>query len=193
MCLVRIFEMKQTARVVSLFGLLFALSSACFSRPKDVLGWELARWGMTDQDIVRVFGSKAKKQPDFEQYGSGLLGYIVTGINLRGHRYAAYFRMDEGKLGEVDVRFQQMQSRVPREDLFNGLESLLTHRYGAPDGKTDERSSEKPIKFLSLVRTWRFATTTVELSYGWNEPSSSNLMVRYFPSNAREELPTTHN
>lgn len=184
--------MKQLARAVTLLMLLVSVSWPCYSKPKDVLGWQRTRWGMYDEDIVRVFGSKAEKLPQLELYGSGHLGYVVPGINLKGQRYSAYFQMDgAGKLSEVDVRLDQMESRVPRDDVFNSLESLLTHQYGVPDSKKDERPSETPIKFLSLRRTWRFPTTTVELLCDWDNDHRSGVMIRYFPSNVKTEWRTT--
>ena len=190
---IRVLKMKETARIVTLFGLLFALSLTCYSKPKDVLGWRGARWGMSDKDIVKVFGSRAEKLRQLELYGSGHLGYIIPGIKLKGQTFTALFQMAGGRtagavdtLSEVHVRLDQTESRVPRDDVFNSLGSLLTQQYGAPDSRKDERPSETPIRFLHLSRTWRFPTTTVQLLCAWDR-YSSKITIRYFPTDGKAE------
>lgn len=181
--------MKQIARIAILVVVLLTLSSTTYSRPEDVLGWEGTRWGMSGEDIVKLFGGRVEKQPEFQLYGSGVLGYIVAGIIIKGELYAAYFQMDGAdKLSEVHVRLQQMESPVPREDVFQSLEALLTEQYGAPDNRTDERSPKTSIESLNLSRTWRFPTTTVELSCSWDRIDSrsfSGVRIDYFPSRGK--------
>ena len=187
--------MNHIARTVTSFGLLLAFSQVGSSGPKDLFGWQGTRWGMSSQEIVKVFGSKAKKLPRWQLYGDGYLEYIVPGINLKGGMYTAYFMMDAGssKLREIHLRLDQMESPVPRDDVFDGLNSLLTHQYGAPTRKDDERSPEVPIKSLRLSRTWKFPTTTVELFCQWDSGHSSLVTIRYFPSKLKSDVTTTHN
>jgi len=34
------------------------------AQPKDVQGWNKARWGMTDEDIMKAFNEKVERLPD---------------------------------------------------------------------------------------------------------------------------------
>src|SRR5258708_6552003 len=154
--------MNPTTRAAAVFGLVIALTSVGHSKPKDVPGWRSARWGMTTAQLVQALGSQAQKQPTWELYGDGSYEYLVPGIKLQGQSFTGFLVMNqEGKLGAVDVRLDEMESSVPREDVFNKLESLLTKRYGAPDSKKDERPSKAPIQTLTLSCTCRFPTTTL--------------------------------
>jgi len=181
--------MKRLAQIVPLFGLFFALSSVCYSQPKDVLGWQDARWGMSDSDIAATFGIKLQKQRETTLYGyNGTLSYILPGIKLNGQEFSAYFQMAAATdtLKGVYVVLDQRRSQVPREDVFNALESSLTLKYGPPHRKKDERPTKTPIEFVSLSRTWKFPTTTVGLSCQWNSDNSSQVVIHYFPSNLKE-------
>jgi len=50
-------------------ALTLLLASFCYSQPKDVAGWETARWGMSNQDLVCL------REP-------GLTKFIVMSIPL---------------------------------------------------------------------------------------------------------------
>ncbi len=184
--MVRNIEMMKINRILSLLGLLFLLSAPGFTQPKDVLGWQDARWGMSEKDIISVFGLKAKKLPERQLFLGRYVDYAIPEFVIAGKMFTVFFQMDNdsNKLSQVLVRFNEMKSRTSREDIFNRLVSSLAREYGAPSVKSDERQSFL-VKFnrIRLNRTWKFPTTTVELNYGWDSQIYASLLtIRYFPT-----------
>lgn len=173
--------MKRIA-TLALVSLLFSLAASTQSKPKDVLGWEGTRWGMTAEEIAKLFGSRAERVPSVEVYGNGYYLYTVA-TNLKNQTYTAILVMDyaTAKLSRVDVRLDQYQSPAPREDVFKALDAMLTEQYGAPDIRTDQSSSNE----VHLSHVWKFQTSTVELWLYWDNrdrPVSSNVGISYYPT-----------
>jgi len=167
---------------IALFAILFSVPASSQSKPKDVLGWEGIRWGMTAEDIPTLFGSRAKRVPSVELYGDWYYLYTVP-VNLKGQTYTAILLMDHltAKVARVDIRLDQYESPVPRGDVFNSLEAMLTQQYGQPDSKKDERQTDQ----RRIGRTWKFQTSTVELWLYWhNDDHSSNVGISYYPTAA---------
>ena len=180
--------MKESAVTVTLLGVVLVLSPPCYSRQKDVFGWQSARWGMSNEDIVRVSGSRLKKLPKSEVFLGMHVDYVIPEFDLQGKKFTVYFQIDDAtnKLSQILIRLNEQKSRVPRKEIFNSLESLLTREYGKPlDKRDDTRSSSIDFSFVDLTRTWKFRTTTIELAYGWdNQIDASLLTIRYFPTKA---------
>ena len=165
---------------IALLVTLFSVVAAGQSKPKDVLGWEDTRWGMTAEDIAKLLGERAKRVPSVKVYGDWYYLYTVP-VNLKGQTYTAILLMDysTAKLVRVDVRLDQYESPTPREDVFNAFDALLTQQYGQPDSKQDERLSDR----RGIGNTWKFPTSTVELWLYWrNDDHTGNVGISYFPT-----------
>lgn len=176
---------------IALFVILFGVTASGQSKPKDVLGWEGTRWGMTAEDIAKLFGSRAQRVPSVELYGKWYYLYTVPVI-LTGQTYTGILLMDSAtnKLVRVEIRLDQYESPVPREDVFNALDGMLTQQYGQPDSKKDYRRSDPS----GIGRTWEFPTSTVELFLYWyKDDHSSNVGIKYYPTAAVKPGPATHN
>ena len=182
----RIPEMRNIIKVFLTVGLLFVFCSDCFPQRRDVPGWQDARWGMSEAELLRVFNSRLKKLPEREAFLAWYADYVIPEFKLEGESFAVYFQMDKrtGKLSQVLVRLNERVARTPREKLFNALASSFAREYGKPSEQKDERYSFKQkYKGVELGRTWKFPTTTVELSYGWDDQIYASLLtIRYFPT-----------
>jgi hypothetical protein len=184
MFMTRITRKNHIAWFVSLLWLMHMLGASCYAQSKDVLGWQDARWGMSEQDIVRVFSPKLKKLPKKEVFLGLHVDYVIPDFGLEGGIFTVFFQMDDAtnKLSQILIRLNEQESRVPREQLFNRLGSLLSHEYGSPNYTKDERYSYE-FKGIDLSRRWKFSTTTIELGYGWDSQIYASLLtIRYFPS-----------
>src|SRR5437763_10287110 len=135
--------MKRIA-TITLFTILISSMASGQSKPKDVLGWERTRWGMTAEEIAKLFGSRADRVPSVEGYGDWYYLYTVA-ANLQGQTYTAIFLMDRStdKLARVDVRLNEYESQKPQRDIFDALNSMLGAQYGAPDATKEDPSSEE--------------------------------------------------
>jgi hypothetical protein len=163
------------------------LASICYSQPKDVAGWETARWGMFNQELVAAFGTRLQKLPKRMTFLNWHADYVLS-REIGGRAYTVFFQManDTNKLSQVLVRLDEMESHTPREDIFNVLSSSLARDYGKPTANSNDRYRfGAGFKGMALSRTWRFPTTTVELAYGWDDQIfASTLTIRYFPTQA---------
>jgi hypothetical protein len=64
----RIPEMRNIFKVFLTVGLLFVCCSDCFPQRRDVPGWQDARWGMSEAELLGVFNSRLKKLPKREEF-----------------------------------------------------------------------------------------------------------------------------
>ena len=162
---------------------LFAVPSS--AQQKDVLGWEDSRWGMSERNLITAFGSRLTKLSEPMSFLDLHADYIVAALEIQGQRFTVFFQMDNrtNRLSQVLVRLNEMEARLPREELFSKLDSQLTQQYGPATSRSDERDFKSTIKSVCLNRTWKFSTTTVELYYGWDSQINASLLtIRYFPT-----------
>jgi hypothetical protein len=178
--------MRNFAKIFLAVGLLLILGSACLAQRRDVLGWEGARWGMSEADLLRAFNSRLKKLPKRMEFLAWYADYVIPELKLGGESFTVFFQMDKrtDKLSQVLVRLNEQVALTPREKLFNALASSLTREYGKPSEQKDERYSFKQkYKGIELEREWKLPTTTVELGYGWDDQIYASLLtIRYFPT-----------
>jgi len=173
-------------RAVILAASLVSLVVTCCGQQKDVLGWESSRWGMSETNLVGAFGSRLTTLPQAKSF-LDLHTDRVIALELAGNQFTVFFQMDNrtNSLSQVLVRLNEMEARVPRDELFSKLDSQLTQQFGAATSHSDERDFKSSIKSVYLNRTWKFPTTTVELYYGWDSQIYASLLtIRYFPTNA---------
>ena len=158
----------------------------CRAQQRDVLGWENSRWGMSETNLVNTFGSRLTKLPEPKSFLNLDTNHVAT-LELAGEPFTVFFQMNKrtNTLSQVLVRLNEMESRLPREELFNKLDSQLTRQYGSATSRSNERNFISTIKSVYLSRTWKFPTTTLELYYGWDSQIYASLLtIRYFPTDA---------
>lgn len=181
-------QVKGAAITVTLLVLLL-LSPPCYSQQKDVFGWEGARWGMSNEDLVRTFDARLKKLPKRELFLGSHVDYVIPEFELQGKEFTVYFQISDTTKGlsQILIRLTEQESPEPREKIFSNLESLLKRQYGKPLDLIDERrTSSDGFLFIDLTRIWRFPTTIVELGYSWdNQIDASLLTIRYFPTRVK--------
>lgn len=179
--------MKHLVKIVGLVGLLITLSDSYLAKQKDLLGWEAVRWGMSEKDILKVFGDKLKKLPKRMAFLRWHSDYVIPNYRLADEIFTVFFQMDDdtNKLSQVLTRLNEQKSQVPRIQLYNRLELILARKFGFPCTKLDNSSSDqsKNVQVIDLSCTWKFPTTNVELAYSWdNEIYASLLTVSHSPA-----------
>jgi hypothetical protein len=174
-------KMKMTKKIAICFFVLLLFVLPCYSQKEDILGWQDARWGMTEKQLQETFKSELTKLPKREIFAQAYTDYAIPDYEIEGRKYTVYFQMDKetNKLSQVLVRYNEMKSRFSQDIYFNGLESLLTRKYGTAGYKKDDKKSGH----ISLERQWVFPTTTIDLSYSWMDLIDFSLLtIRYFPT-----------
>lgn len=171
--------------ILMIGGILLSLSSLILAQsqsiPQDVTGWQGTRWGMTDTEIIKVFGSSVTRieKRVTNQYGNVDLiipAYFINNIKLR-----VSFRMDDaGKLKEVVLGDSKL-STIRDDTPFNELADLLTRKYGQCGRETNE-----PNETRTMV--WNFPSTTIILSYSYVRTfGASSLGIRYISAKGGNE------
>src|SRR5438270_13233891 len=96
---------------------------------------------MQEDQIVAAFGPRVKKLKKRAKFISTYADYTIPDYEIDGRTYTVFFEMDNttNRLSEVLVRLNEMKSKTPREDVFAGLETLLTKTLGNPASKIDKR------------------------------------------------------
>ncbi len=179
--------MKNIGRVAIAAAVLLTLSAPCYTqrRARDVPGWESTRWGMSEAEILSVFGSRLRKLPKREKFLNLHVDYVIPEYELEGGTYTVFFQMDNKteKLSQVLIRLYEQKVRTPRVEIFDSLAASLKQQYGEPDGKKDDSYSFGKFKGVEMSRTWKFPTTTIELGYDWdNQIFASLLTISYSPA-----------
>jgi hypothetical protein len=139
---------------------------------------------MHERDLIATFGPRLRKLKKRAEFVSVYADYTIPDFEVAARTYTVFFEMDNrtGRLSQVLVRLNEMKSKVPREDVFTELETLLTRTLGDPTSKIDKRPNYfgTSHRWIDLNRTWRFRTTTIELVYDWsNYVDSSVLGIKY--------------
>lgn len=177
--------MKTSSRFYWLAVIIVSFTFAVTGQtPTDVNGWQEARWGMTETELVDAFKSRVTKldKPRELVDNKGYANYAIKDYEIEGNKFTVYFDMDmqTKKLMRVRMSLNDDTSLIPKDTLyFSPYDELLTRKYGTATFKNDDR---KP-KMITLKRQWAFKTTTVELTYVWASMGNFNwLRIEYYPS-----------
>ena len=178
--------MKKFLGIKLTLVLFFCLTSVINAQTTDVLGWQEAKWNMSEQELLDTFKPKITKLDKRKILSDdyGYEDYAILDYEIEGNKFTVYFDMDNTtkKLKRVQLRLNEGESLISKDSLYFPLyESLLTRKYGTPSFKNDDR---KP-RMVVLKRQWIFKTTTIELRYVWSSMGNfSWLTIMYFPSQA---------
>jgi hypothetical protein len=166
-------------------ALLLALAVSAAAQT-DVPGWQEARWGMTEKDLLEAFKTSIKKFDKREIYGNERYAdYGIPDYEVNGRKYVVSFQMDNenNKLSQVLVKYISMKAASSEEAIFDGLDALLTRKYGEAKYKKDDRKSDP----MSLERQWAFPTTTISLSYSFMRSLDFSMVaITYFPTRNKD-------
>lgn len=143
------------------------LCAAQTNPPKDVPGWQDARWGMTADELQKAFGAQLVKRPKRDSYVGNtdeVIAYVdyFVPLELAGKQFKASLKMDikTDKLSGINVQTAEDEKYASTaEVIFEDLEKALGQKYGAPAHIDDK----KGLKSYTRTRRWVFPTTTIEL------------------------------
>jgi hypothetical protein len=179
---------KYYFRIVSWFSLFIALTGIANSQT-DVAGWDKARWGMSNGELIQTFGSQLKKLPKRQRWSlHQYVDYTIPDLRINSQSFTVFFKMDDrtDKLIEVLIRFNETKSKKHRDDVFADVEASFVKTYGVPRWSRDKIETPAPkLEYWDLERIWRFPTTTIELAYLWdNSLYASILGIKYISMHA---------
>jgi len=166
------------------FDLICALPT--FGQLKDVQGWREAKWGMTEDEILKAFKGEAVRLDKIEEWDQLNL-YASIGINnydINGNKYGVYFAMDKTtkNLKMVQIYLLDTTSGIVR-NRFRDLEQLLTEKYGAPSFKD---ASDKILN--KIVVSWNIPSTIIELNYSNITARNEYLLLNYSMPKGKDKI-----
>jgi hypothetical protein len=125
---------------------------------QDINGWQNARWGMTEEELTRTFGSSLTKSPQREKQQGKYSDYAVRNYVIGDINFIVSFFMSDltNKLIEIRMTKQWNPNKPANENEFNNLASLLMNKYGQYSRETND-GHKKNIE-------WSFPSTSIKLS-----------------------------
>ena len=132
--------------------------------PKDPRGWQEAKWGMTESQIIKVLNGSATlftDNPIDRSMSFGVSRFGIENFQINRTSFRVLFFMDPGsKGGLMAVMLQPLATtREPPPVIFSDLRALLVSKYGTP---TCEEEPPGIVSAKSCV--WEFPSTVVTLS-----------------------------
>lgn len=119
----------------------------------DPAGWNGAKWGMTEEQILQALPGQAVRLDPPEKFNHARV-HIPT-LDLAGASFHVYFVPDEkGGLNSV-LLSPEKEPPIGFDFLFQSLQNLLVEKYGQPWVSTEGHNTE--------IR-WSLKTTTITLS-----------------------------
>jgi len=148
--------------IIILIGFFLALTTSSFAKAqvtKDVEGWRGARWGMTEDQILKAFEGEAVRLEEVQIYHRRYASIGIKDFEISGHKFYVHFLMDnkEKTLRQVNIRAKE-ETLGGIKVVFKSLEQLLVEKYGKPSFENEEEDSGKIV--------WKFPSTVIELTYG---------------------------
>ena len=140
------------------------------ARPKDVKGWNRARWGMTERDIETAFKGKVeqRRQPIIDKQEGIYVSQEINDLTFANTKFTVSFVMDDktNQLREVVLTPKGTHFRV----LFELLEKKLVTKYGPVTFRDKEdvdlqRLGKDGYGQDQISRVWRFPSTLITLEY----------------------------
>jgi hypothetical protein len=156
-------------------------------KKNDVLGWRGARWGMTEADIVKIFGPSLNQVPKREDFSNFYVKYVIRDLEIGEENYTVRFQMDyqNNRLMQILIRPDQINEigssfQDRRKNSFFGLEKSIRQEIGPPTSKEDKEDEKG--RFYG-TRKWVFPTSTIELRYTREFNFSSGFVaLSYYPT-----------
>jgi hypothetical protein len=137
---------------------------------QDVKGYANSRWGMTSAEIISQFQPKIENLAERIAYQGFYAEQTLRNVSIGGFNATIIFQMRSQTecLGQVLVEFDELPSM---DAVFQILEQMLIAKYGIFTLQSDD--------LMHSCRTWRFPTTTIELSFS-DITVMKMVSIRYF-------------
>lgn len=157
---------------ISLLILLFLMCNYVLAQSNDVEGWSKARWGMTEDDLLKAFEGQAIRLEQ-KNYNDSYSTIEIRDIEIGSDHYQVRFLMDNNKKTLSKVLITPLDTDLAAAEIrFKGLEKLLIEKYGQPSFRDDKKEPDTRISgslvhkgSVKLTTAWNFSSTIIELSY----------------------------
>jgi hypothetical protein len=143
------------------------LGASAQTPPKDVSGWRDAKWGMTEEQLQKLFKSEVTRLPQTRRGSAYHSNLVIPAYEVAGTKFEVTFNIDNetNTLAEVTLRPTDESSLYFPQALFKRLEALLAEKYGSPTRRTRPEDKQDTPGMASVEAVWEFASTKISLGY----------------------------
>jgi hypothetical protein len=162
--------LKSTSLAAAIVVILAVIVPSVLAQTNDVMGWQNARWGMSDREIAETFKGRTKKI-ERVQYQGLHTDRVIEKLELGAYPYTVHFQMDDktNSLSQVLI-FADIVNIIDSAILLQGLLPSLAEKYGPPVSQQRDNA------------IWAFPTTHILLSSTYSPGIFSRVNIRYYPS-----------
>lgn len=148
--------------LLGLVVLLLLGSTSAGAQPTDVEGWQSARWGMTQDELVSAVPAEITVLPGRWEYGRSYADHAVMDAQVGGLAFDAFFQMNK-KTDRLEQVLLERRRAGATPAAFGELLAALTDEYGQPSETCRQAKQGGEPQRHELI--WRFPTTTVHASF----------------------------
>ena len=95
---------KRRILVLVIFLLVASFTLGATAQPEDVTGWQKTYWGMTRQELAKVYPEAVRLTE------TGNLGFVIEDLEIQGQSFWVNFFWTEDKLSGVKLAFTSSAS-----------------------------------------------------------------------------------
>jgi len=157
---------------------ILAVQFVAYADPPDPGGWQQAKWGMTEAQVLEIYPTAKKSEPDSRAPGHLLMLDSVTSFSPEGQggQFGVEFWFGNSGLQLVALTPIGEQIHTPKV-YYELMLNLLTDRYGLPSSKEEKTKEGTPMK----EATWLLKTTEMKIVYldSPSIPQNRTLVIQY--------------
>lgn len=145
-------------RIFTLISIIILLiSCGYFEKSNDINGWREAKWGMTEEEIVKAFkGEAAQNEKEIIYSAEEYSNIGIRNFELGPGKYNAHFIMDKSTKKLVRIQIAPPNYYAPGGPAqYRYLETLLMDKYGPAQSKVDDPQR--------LRSRWVYPSTIIQL------------------------------
>jgi hypothetical protein len=166
-----------------LAGAALARPAPAAAAPADLAGWGETRWGMSSDELARVFGPSRAHLERPLAYNEFIVRDTVSGLRIANRPFVALLQLDRRteRLAQVLLRYR---GDFPMLSDFAAVRDALAEDLGAPTERRAETDHRGSFPSFWIEAAWTFPTTVVVVSLTdpnakpWSRQRKT-LVVRY--------------
>jgi hypothetical protein len=184
-------EVKQDAQAAAPQAEEQAARNQTATNPPDTLdGWNRARWGMTEDEVLAAFGGEARRLATTEDYDFTARGQrkYFSSIGIDTLQIGSVkcsvrflFFVDTRTLAYVLIRSKTTVNQLIAEGDFTRLEKMLTEKYGPRTYGSEDRRRDGLGSTIDRQATWAMPKTKIELRFLYMEGIITDVVLSYQP------------
>jgi hypothetical protein len=129
-----------------LLGALLLLSTLGFSQSKDeIIGWNKATWGMTENELIKSFPDAVQLDEDVTYSDGIFVSIIIPTYKVGSETFKISFQMKSNPISKARTLTNVLMelNETPFDSTFDSINNLLIEKYGEPKNRQNSESEKK--------------------------------------------------